>query len=308
MKTMMMRMLLLCTVLMILNQVDSFSPITVKVSTPSSLMCLRNRRIRIPTLLYQNNDENQYNTNSNSNSASDTNKLKKPQNEFSRPIRSDIILSPRSSRRNYNSNISATETELQQLAKRFKLSKITQLQADLVLTKDEARSASSATSRSTNSGSCIQVKGDVMAKVTQTCVRTNEDFEVDLEFSIFSIVTVSEAREVEQTSQLGGMSAAQIEGQLGGGRGGVRKKGKKKKRGNAGSLNVGGNLNDLKMKEIESLLQDFDVEDDIFEDENVLGSDGVIDVGELVAQMFRLKLDPYPKKPGSEPVTYTISG
>lgn len=238
------------------------------------------------------------------------NEVKKIKNEFSRPIRTDIILSPRSSRRQHNKQIEANEEELENLAKRFSLSQITQLSADLTLTKDSTRSASSASRSSTNSGLCIQVRGDVHAKVTQTCVRTNEDFDVELEFSIFSVVRASELREEKQNSQLGGMSLAQIEGQLGGGGGGGGgKKGKKKRRGGGGgNINKGAALNDMRMKEIESLLQEFDTEDDVFEDENVLGSNGVLDVGELVAQMFRLKLDPYPKKPGSEPVSYSISG
>ncbi len=161
--------------------------------------------------------------------------------------------------------------------------------------------------------------------MTQTCVRTNEDFDVDLDFSIYSIVRAVDLREVRQRreermrgtssggGELGGMSLSQIEDQLGGGGGGggYRKKDKRKKRGIRGgsnSNNNGGVLNDFNMKEIENLLQEFDTEDDIFEDENVMGSDGMLDVGELVSQMFRLKLDPYPKKPGSEPVSYSISG
>ena len=56
------------------------------------------------------------------------------------------------------------------------------------------------------------------------------------------------------------------------------------------------------------MLQDFNFEDDVVEDESVFASDGILDIGELVAQMFRLKLDPYPKKPGSEPVRYSITG
>jgi len=70
----------------------------------------------------------------------------------------------------------------------------------------------------------------------------------------------------------------------------------------------GGNLDDMRMKEFEDLLQEFDLEEDIIEDENIFGLDGVLDIGELVAQTFRLKLDPYPKKPGSEPVSYSITG
>ena len=231
-------------------------------------------------------------------------------NEFSRPIHTDVILSPRSSRRTHHTQITANENELQNLAERFSLSKISKLDADLTLTKDSSRSgSSSSTSRSsTNDGICIQVKGDVISQVTQRCVRTNEEFEVDLEFSILSIVRASNVREMKQTQELGGMSIAQIEGQLtgGGNRGGKNKKGKKKRGGN--SYGNGGTLNDMNMKEIENMLQEFDLDDDTFEDENVLGPDGVIDVGELVAQMFRLKLDPYPKKPGSEPVSYTITG
>ena len=67
-------------------------------------------------------------------------------------------------------------------------------------------------------------------------------------------------------------------------------------------------LNEMRMKEIEELLQDFDIEEEVVEDENIFGTDGILDVGELVAQTFRLKLDPYPKKPGSEPVSYSITG
>jgi len=34
----------------------------------------------------------------------------------------------------------------------------------------------------------------------------------------------------------------------------------------------------------------------------------MLDMGELVSQTFWLNLDPYPKKPGSGPVEFTISG
>lgn len=87
-----------------------------------------------------------------------------------------------------------------------------------------------------------------------------------------------------------------------------RKKQKKRGRKNDVNMRDGGNLDDMRMKEIEDLLQEFDLEEDIVEDENIFGLDGVLDIGELVAQTFRLKLDPYPKKPGSEPVSYSITG
>jgi hypothetical protein len=100
-----------------------------------------------------------------------------------------------------------------------------------------------------------------------------------------------------------------LEGALNAGGGSNRRK-KQKKRGRKNDVNMrdGGNLDDMRMKEIEDLLQEFDLEEDIIEDENIFGLDGVLDIGELVAQTFRLKLDPYPKKPGSEPVSYSITG
>jgi hypothetical protein len=34
----------------------------------------------------------------------------------------------------------------------------------------------------------VEVEGTIVAGVTQTCVRTNADFDVDLEFSLFALV------------------------------------------------------------------------------------------------------------------------
>ncbi len=259
------------------------------------------------------------------------NNIQKPQNEFSRTIRTEIILSPRTNNRRYKKDISATNDELSKLAKRFSLSKISKLDANLLLTKDNVHSSSSGVNVNASSGSnrrsagsysggeCIQVQGDVIAHVTQTCVRTNEDFDVDLEFSILAVVRASNSNgdsdksmmKVGEQQELGGTSLAQIEAQLsggGGGRGGKRNKGKKKNRVGSGNSIFNTSLNEMNMKQIENMLQEYESNDDIFEDENVLGADGLLDVGELVAQMFRLKLDPYPKKPGSEPVRYSISG
>ena len=63
-------------------------------------------------------------------------------------------------------------------------------------------------------------------------------------------------------------------------------------------------------KSLQDMLTDFEVseEDDLVEDEAVMGRDGVLDAGELVAQLFRLKLDPYPKKPGTKPIRLSFSG
>ena len=64
----------------------------------------------------------------------------------------------------------------------------------------------------------------------------------------------------------------------------------------------------MKMTEIEGLLQGADDDEEVIEDLAIFGNDGILDAGELVAQSFRLKLDPYPKKLGTEAVTYSITG
>lgn len=222
-------------------------------------------------------------------------KIEFPPNEFSRPLRTEAILGPR--RREYTLEISANEEELDALAKRFSLSNIKKLYADLALSRDHQNSSSDA--------ECIQVRGDIVATVTQTCVRTNEDFEVDLEFNMNSIVKACGFR--QEDGDLGGLSAADIEGALNAGGGSNRRKGNKVKK--EGTVrNSKRDFDSMRIRDIEELLKDFDIDEDIVEDESIFGMDGMIDVGELVAQTFRLRLDPYPKKPGSEPVNYSITG
>jgi hypothetical protein len=225
-----------------------------------------------------------------------TNPIQLPENEFSRTLRTEIILGPR--RREYEYQISANEEELESLAKRFKLSKISKLEADLVLRRDRNNSSPGT--------ECIQVEGSITAAVTQTCVRTNEDFDVDLEFNFLNIVRSTGNGMADADLNLGGMNLAQIQGSLGGS--GQRSNNKKKRRKQLNLNNEGASLDDKTMGEIGSFMQELEVEDDVIEDVLIFGNDGILDVGELVAQSFRLKLDPYPKKPGSEPVKYSITG
>lgn len=218
-----------------------------------------------------------------------------PPNEFSRPLRTGAILGPK--RREYTTEISAKEEELRALAKRFSLSNIKTLSADLVLSSDRHNGSAGV--------ECIQVRGDIVATVTQTCVRTNEDFEVDLAFKMNSVVKACGVREDE--GDLGGLSVADVEGALNAGRGSNRRKGNKVRK--EGTVrNSRQSWETMRVREIEELLKDFDIEEDIVEDESIFGMDGMIDIGELVAQTFRLKLDPYPKKPGTEPINYSITG
>ena len=58
------------------------------------------------------------------------------------------------------------------------------------------------------------------------------------------------------------------------------------------------------MKQMKDILMEYEVSDEIIEDESCFCTDGIVDCGEIVAQMFRSKLDPYPKKPGSVRVMY----
>ena len=66
--------------------------------------------------------------------------IKRPENEFSRIVRIDSVLSSGTSAsrktRNYSISIEAKPDELDGLAKRFELPEINKLEADLVLKKD----------------------------------------------------------------------------------------------------------------------------------------------------------------------------
>ena len=46
----------------------------------------------------------------------------------------------------------------------------------------------------------------------------------------------------------------------------------------------------------------------LMEDEAIYSTESLLDVGELVSQLFWLQLDPYPKKPGSKPIQTSITG
>mmetsp|Transcript_33933 Transcript_33933/g.73541 ORF Transcript_33933/g.73541 Transcript_33933/m.73541 type:complete len:308 (-) Transcript_33933:107-1030(-) len=226
--------------------------------------------------------------------------VKRPENEFSRRYRTEAVL-PSGGRtgRDYRVSVSASEEERGALANRFRLSEIARLDADVVLRRDKSGSA--------YDSDCIQIDGTVLAAVTQKCVRTNEDFDVNLEFDVSAAV-----RPVQSTETNDDADMAEIERALGnsgsGGGGNRSRRGNKRGGKRDKSIRADRSIDDVGMKALQDMLQDFDIDEDIVEDEAVLGSDGFIDVGELVAQLFRLKLDPYPKKPGSEPINLSFSG
>ena len=73
------------------------------------------------------------------------------------------------------------------------------------------------------------------------------------------------------------------------------------------------NLDTLDVFQLQQLLQDDDDYDEeladvLMEDQAIYPVGGPMDVGELVSQLFWLQLDPYPKKPDSQPLQRSISG
>ena len=226
--------------------------------------------------------------------------IQRPENEFSRRYRTDTVLPGGRTARDYKVSIEANEEERAALAERFRLSEIARLEANVVLRRDKSGSAYDSDD--------IHMDGTVLATVTQKCVRTNEDFDVNLEFDVNAAVRPVQSTEANDDADMEEIERALASSGSGGGGGGKRRN----KRGGSGkrdkTIRTDRSLDDVGMKALQDMLQEFDVEEDVVEDEAVLGSDGYIDVGELVAQLFRLKLDPYPKKPGSKPINLSFSG
>jgi len=216
----------------------------------------------------------------------------RPPNEFSRTYRVESVLSGGHRQRDYNVAVQATAAELSALAGRFDLNQIYSLEAALDLRRE----------RSSPTG--VEVEGTVTARVDQVCVRTGEIFDVDVQFPLFAIVrpiaSASASSSVEPAEEVP-QEVADYEERM-------NKQNNKKKKNKRLNNKTPLNLKDMDMNELQNLLQDFDVEDDVMEDEGIYESGGMIDIGELVAQLFWLKLDPYPKKPGSSPVQSSISG
>lgn len=222
--------------------------------------------------------------------------IKRPENEFSRIVSIDSVLSygTTASRktRNYSISIEAKPEELDGLAKRFKLPEITKLEADLILKKD-----SGTTSGTSSKGELIQAEGTVTASLSQICIRSNAPFETELSFKLFAAVRTSGSRDDILSNITPTKTPSNIR---------PRKKKKRNSRKNINFSNVSGNsiIDEI---DIQDMAEDIDFEDDLIEDDAVCNN-GNLDVGELVAQMFRLKLDPFPKSPDSKPVDVTFSG
>ena len=248
-------------------------------------------------------------------------------NEFSRTIRvskwfnggggtGNSSSSSRQSRKRMDLQIFATPEERYALANRFRLSKITALSADMVI--QPAFGGGSDPSEGGNGGGqveCIEAVGTVCAQVTQKCVRSNEDFDVNLEFSFETVLRAMSSNSGKGNNNNGGVdvddeplsvgevSALDAALKIGNNAKQQRKnKGGDKPRGGKGITGGRQSSKDLDgagMKQMKDILMEYEISDEIIEDESCFCTDGIVDCGEIVAQMFRSKLDPYPKKPGS---------
>lgn len=244
-------------------------------------------------------------------SANGSTELFFPENEFSRKVSSDRFL--KSKKAEYAITITAEPSECHLLAHRFAISQISSLSADLVLRCCSSSSSGPPTSAAASSGT-VEVCGTGWSRVTQRCVRTNEDFDLDLEFPIYAIVRpvppmmMMTPPTMTTTKPWDSASGNDIRNKNTKSAKKIRKfesRSESKVSYRPNSLDY---LDDMDVRDLQRMLQ-FDMnEDDIIEDEAIYTINGAIDVGELVSQLFWLKLDPYPKKPGSDPVQRSITG
>jgi hypothetical protein len=232
-----------------------------------------------------------------------------PPNEFSRTFQIDRILKTRKGANGIsNSNyfypvaIEANEMECIALARRFDLSSINNLSASLQLRP------SSLNTGGIGSGS-IEVEGVCKSVVVQRCVRTNEDFEVALEFPIYSVVrpVIPNNNGILQQDSSSTIGSYQQNNEYG-----ENNEVRKMKTSNKKSYRIADrNIDEMDVMELQRMLQsDMNHDNDVLmEDEAIYSvNDGQIDVGELVSQLFWFTLDPYPKKPGTDPIQRSITG
>jgi hypothetical protein len=203
-------------------------------------------------------------------------------------------------------SIEANEIECVALARRFDLSSISNLSASLQLRPSSLNTGGI-------SSNSIEVEGMCKSIVTQRCVRTNEDFEVAVEFPIYCIVRpIISSNGNGMSTQLDVGSSTDGSYQDTAGRKNGAQSQPRKANANKKSYRLPDrNIDEMDVMELQRLLQaDINADDDtLMEDEAIYTlQDGTIDVGELVAQLFWFKLDPYPKKPGTDPVQRSITG
>lgn len=229
--------------------------------------------------------------------------VRRPSNEFSRTVPPDMVLKLHGGKHNptqqrqYSVDIDASGEECAALASRFQLPEITSLEASLLLSPEGSNGVGDARG--------ILVEGSVEATVTRTCVRTNENFQEEVEFAVYSLVRpVGNGGSMVPLQAEKEASVVQLS----------RSKKNKKKRKNEQSAYDEDNIDPMEMLKMQSMLdnleeQEDDYEDVLMEDEAIFATNGMLDIGELVSQLLWLNLDPYPKKPGGpEVMKFSITG
>lgn len=229
--------------------------------------------------------------------------LPKIVNEFSRTVEPDRIVKAAGGRRFFAMDIEATPEECNQLAKRFELPAIATLQASLAM-------------RSTDgSGEELLVEGTILSTLTRTCVRTSLDFETQVEVPIHTTVRAVAGLAttgMENTNGDDAADAEQVRQYMDKEQPQAKRKKNKKYQAQAQQQQIRNvrSVTSMDVMELQRLLtSDLLSEDqDIMEDGSILTIGGRLDVGELVAQLFWLSLDKYPRTPGSEFTQVSISG
>ncbi|CAB9516172.1 Uncharacterized ACR, COG1399 [Seminavis robusta] len=251
----------------------------------------------------------------------------RPRNEFCRTVPPDKVLKlggknqHREEQPQYGVDIHASMEECEALAQRFELPKIASLGAHLSLSPEAGNNNNAVGGGSKG----MLVGGMGYASVTRICVRTNEPFDTNLEFPIHCLV-----RPVEGSNSMMGPAAAfaehnQVKLQRESSsqqRRNNKNSSKRKKTSDEDFLEALDQEEEeeedlidptelLKMQSIMSNLDggdDATLDDILMEDDAIYATNGMLDIGELTAQLFWLDLDPYPRKPGSEFLQFSISG
>lgn len=248
----------------------------------------------------------------NNNSGSSSSKRKTTQRTFT-PNRQRAA-----EQRDYTVSVTAKETERVKLADRFQLKQISKLTAEVTL-----RPAITVDSISTDFDSggppTIEAEGTIEASVTQTCVRTGEKFDMDLEFPINAVVRPIESNLMDFRRA----TQDELEDDNWGGSGNGKKKKKtsklkkqqnrqQRRQENVRDLNNGDMFDLQKAIEQAEMYENLGLDEfgdgsvgrstnvDVIEDEAIYSTKAPekLDVGELVSQSFYLQLDFYPTKPG----------
>ena len=224
------------------------------------------------------------------------------QNEMSRTLSTESIFHTaggkrRQAKREYKMQVDASEEECKKLAERFGLPHISALSASVTIQRPSQEMGGS-TSYANGLSAC-QVDGSIEATVTQVCVRTSEQFTSDVNIPLKALVIpISPAQSNQNDND--DVNAYDDEKLF-------------------RDLQQNANLMDTKrLRNTQDILELSKLVDEaakdsgdhvIVEDESIYSAQsGEFDVGELVSQTFWLGLDPYPKRPGTDPVQYSISG